>query len=206
MTDHLHETEMAAYIDESASDAVRSTVAAHLAACPMCAAEVRRAVSLAARLSSVPRSIDPPRDPWPEIRGEIQRERRRRAARWMMGSALLAAAAVLLVMSVGRQARNPAPIAAQGSGALAEWRRVEPAYERSESEMAGTIAQGKTELTPTTVAAVQKSLATIDSAIAEARAALDRDPSNEALARLLVSAHERKVDLLARATRAMSGT
>ena len=46
----------------------------------------------------------------------------------------------------------------------------------------------------------ERSLATIDSAIAEARAALAADPANEALVRNLSAHYERKVELLHRAT------
>jgi len=47
---------------------------------------------------------------------------------------------------------------------------------------------------------VERSLATIDTAIAEARVALTSDPGNQALVEILSSNYERKVDLLQRAT------
>jgi hypothetical protein len=49
------------------------------------------------------------------------------------------------------------------------------------------------------VATVERSLRIADSAIAEARDALERDPSNVVLERLFASNYERKIDLLRRA-------
>ena len=56
-------------------------------------------------------------------------------------------------------------------------------------------------LAPETVVAVERSLQTIETAIAEAREALARDPGSETLARLLVAGHDQKVELLRHATR-----
>ena len=55
-------------------------------------------------------------------------------------------------------------------------------------------------LDPATIATVERSLTTIDGAIAEARAALMRDPGNGTLSRLLASSYEQKVTLLRRAS------
>jgi hypothetical protein len=55
-------------------------------------------------------------------------------------------------------------------------------------------------LSPATVRVVERSLATIDTAIAEARAALASDPANRSLVEILSANYERKVELLQRAT------
>ena len=62
------------------------------------------------------------------------------------------------------------------------------------------LDQRRDSLAPSTVATVERSARIADSAIAEARAALEHDPSNRVLADLLVSNYERKLDLLRRAT------
>ena len=64
---------------------------------------------------------------------------------------------------------------------------------------AAFVAQRST-LAPSTVAVVERSLATIDAAIAEARAALVADPANQSLAELLSTTYQHKVELLRRAT------
>ena len=63
------------------------------------------------------------------------------------------------------------------------------------------LAARKHTLAPETIAAVERSLRTIDAALAEAREALARDPASETLARLLVAGHDQKVELLRHATR-----
>jgi CHASE3 domain sensor protein len=55
-------------------------------------------------------------------------------------------------------------------------------------------------LAPSTARTVDRALAVIDSAIAEARAALASDPANAALVDILSTHYERKVELLQRAT------
>ena len=55
-------------------------------------------------------------------------------------------------------------------------------------------------MSPATVRTVERALTVIDSAIAEARAALAADPANAALIDILSAHYERKVDLLQRAT------
>ena len=67
-------------------------------------------------------------------------------------------------------------------------------------ELPRTLDSQRATLAPYTVRVVERSLATIDSAIAEARAALAADPANEALVRILSAHYERKVELLQRAT------
>ena len=77
--------------------------------------------------------------------------------------------------------------------------------QRTESEYSPTIDQLKAvvdaergRLSPETVRTVDRSLAVIDSAIAEARAALIADPQNRMLVDLLSSSYQRKLDLLRR--------
>lgn len=53
-------------------------------------------------------------------------------------------------------------------------------------------------LRPATVAAVEESLRTIDTAIGEARAALEKDPASGAMYELLLGMYRQKLDLLKR--------
>ena len=63
-----------------------------------------------------------------------------------------------------------------------------------------TLDERRDSLAPSTVATVERSLRIADSAIAEARSALEQDPANRVLGELFVSNYERKIDLLRRAT------
>ena len=77
---------------------------------------------------------------------------------------------------------------------------TENGYTRSINALQLALAERRDSLAPSTVATVEHSLRIADSAIAEARAALARDPANAALAALFNSNYERKIDVLRRAT------
>ena len=77
---------------------------------------------------------------------------------------------------------------------------AERGYARSIDALWRTLDERRDSLAPSTVATVERSLRIADSAIAEARSALEHDPANRVLAGLLVSNYERKIDLLRRAT------
>ena len=77
-----------------------------------------------------------------------------------------------------------------------EQREPTPSHTRSRHRFGG---RGDS-LAPSTVATVERSLRIADSAIAEARSALEQDPANRVLGELFVSNYERKIDLLRRAT------
>ena len=78
---------------------------------------------------------------------------------------------------------------------------LEQDYAMVTRDLERELSSRKHTLAPETIAAVERSLRTIDAAIAEARAALARDPASETLARLLVAGHDQKIELLRHATR-----
>jgi RecA/RadA recombinase len=67
-------------------------------------------------------------------------------------------------------------------------------------ELRRALNERRDSLSVSTVATVEQSLRVADSAIAEAREALQRDPANGVLAEIFASNYERKIDLLRRAT------
>ena len=134
----------------------------------------------------------------------------RRAAR---RHARLAAAAVVLVVAssavtatlvrrgnptrgavAARPAAPPARHGAAGAGYASY-----AGYERAARDLAATLDARRAALSPETVAKVEASLRVIDSAIAEARATLARDPGNQALVELLGVTYRQKLDVLHRA-------
>lgn len=80
------------------------------------------------------------------------------------------------------------------------FRVAEDEYVRAIGELRGAVDAQRHLLDPSTVATVERSLAVVDSAIAEARGALLRDPNNTALVDLLSASYQRKLDLLRRAS------
>ncbi|HET6362965.1 MAG TPA: hypothetical protein VFH11_13050, partial [Gemmatimonadota bacterium] len=72
----------------------------------------------------------------------------------------------------------------------------------SQELLAGLEAQ---DLSPETMEIVRRNLEVIDAAIAELEAALERDPGNGELTRMLLATYQRKIDLLEQAARSAEG-
>jgi hypothetical protein len=75
------------------------------------------------------------------------------------------------------------------------------AYAAEAAELEVTLAELRTQLDPATVDVIERSIAAIDQAIADARAALVADPGNPHLDRQLDSTIRKKHDILRRAQR-----
>jgi anti-sigma factor RsiW len=137
---------------------------------------------------------------------------------------LAAAAVAVMTLSAGAAwfAVRPAPERTEVSSTMpsAATPAAEPTGVQSESDVAASfvadVRQGndaaigqlealleeqRGELDPETIAVIEQSLAIIDEAIAEARTALENDPSNPYLYRHLDNTLNKKVELLRRATR-----
>ena len=163
--------------------------------------------------AALPREIAPPPDLWPAIRGELAPRTSRTVhwnPRWRLAAAALLVAAsssILTVFAVRGRDRAPSAAAvAQEEGAPraatglpTHLAVAERGYERNVDALWRTLDERRDSLAPSTVATVERSLRIADSAIAEARSALEHDPSNRVLAELFVSNYERKIDLLRRA-------
>jgi hypothetical protein len=139
--------------------------------------------------------------------------------------ALLATAAVVLIaLSSGVTAlvlRNaggslaavgripiPGPPGSVAPGALlpAGFRQTENEFNRTIEELQLAVDTQRGQLSPETIRTVDRSLAVVDSAIAEARAALLSDPNNQMLVDLLSASYQRKLDLLRRTSELGSRT
>ena len=165
--------------------------------------------------AALPREIAPPPDLWPAIRAELA-PRSARTIRWTTGWRLAAAgllvaasSSILTLFAVRARDHGPVTVAvtpkdsAPMTGATelpAHLIVAERGYARSIDALWRTLDERRDSLAPSTVATVERSLRIADSAIAEARSALEHDPANRVLAELLVSNYERKIDLLRRAT------
>jgi hypothetical protein len=72
----------------------------------------------------------------------------------------------------------------------------ESEYARDVAELRAIVSQRRAELDSTTIAVLEKNLELIDRAIAESRAALERDPASDFLADQLARAMTKKVAIL----------
>lgn len=172
---------------------------AHLEHCPACEAWLAREEPMPAGVPALPRSIEPTADLWPGIRQSIDRPVRSIGRIAMPRWALAAAAVVLVALSSGVTAAllrsgEPVPVAQRGVSAL------EAQYAEVSEDLGRLLEQARTTLPPETMATIERNLAIIDTALAETRQALARNPGNEALGQMVVVAWRQKVDLLRRAT------
>ena len=213
MINHPDDQTLSDLLDDGLDPAARAGVEEHLAACDACFSRLQRLRMLVANASSLPRVMPAPAGEWQRIRARLHGAGAPagRTPWWTQRSALLAAGLALVVASSGvtallvggrrdaavqQTASTPAP--APLTPRLAA---LEHEYATVTRDLERQLAEHKHMLAPETVAAVERSLQTIETAIAEAREALARDPGSETLARLLVAGHDQKVELLRHATR-----
>jgi len=165
--------------------------------------------------AELPRRIEPPRDLWPQVAERISRGKMISAefgaspARpaWRQPAWLAAAAVVLVVLTstvtaVLLRGRPEAASNQTPQGLVADFASVESEYTSAADEILRAVQAGEVQLSPATVAVLQKNLKVIDDAIAESREALAGDPANSALREMVLASYRHKLDLLRRVTAA----
>ena len=211
MTQHLDDQTISDLLDDALDATTRSAAEEHLATCDACFTRVQRMRMLVGNAATLPRAIPAPAGEWPAIRARLSSSAARPSPWWTRRSMLLAAGLALVVASsaitavmvggrrdIAVQSVSPTQTPAALTPRLAA---LEHEYATVTRDLEQELAERKHTLAPETVAAVERSLRTIEGAIAEAREALARDPGSETLARLLVAGHDQKVELLRQATR-----
>lgn len=128
--------------------------------------------------------------------------------RWTLqvaASLVLFAAGTLLVLNMrgpsGSEPRQEitavTPVKATPAQAAAMIATLDQ-YDAAAKDLSAALAAKRSQLRPATVAAVEQSLRTIDTAIGEARAALEKDPASGAVYDLLLGMYRQKIELLKR--------
>ena len=186
------------YVDGTLGVAERAAVEAHLAGCAGCREALAQLRALVAGARGLPQAIEPARDLWASIeRRIVQRATWNLQRLWWRGA--LAAAAVL-VIALGLYRLLP-PSTALYRPAGEGWVAVQADLDRASDELSRILAVERERLRPETVALLERNLAVIDTAIAESRAALARDPASAELRRFFAAAARQKVELLRWAAR-----
>lgn len=222
MTNHLTWETLNDLVDGVLGSAPAQSAESHARECRTCAtalAELRATVEGA---QTLPGSIDPPDELWADVRATIEAgkvahlpagTRRAPPRGWLVTPGKLAAAAVVLMAATasltGIVMRSPAAssIVASGTDPIAvsvSWQTSEKAFQASVLELREQLDVLHDHLAPETVVKVERALATIDLAIAEAREALLHDPANAALSEMLASNYRQKIELLRRVTQLAS--
>lgn len=214
VVDHV----MDEYVDGRLAPKTSAAVDRHLVVCPACrelAVDLRR---LLAATRDLPSEVEPPRELWERIAGELGTRRTGRlltgrfgalTGGWM-GGMLAAAAAVALVVAtvvVVRQGTGPDESArwrGEWSGhavpaALAE-AGLDDELVRVRHELRDALEARRKSLAPETAAVIDENLAIIEWALAEIEQALEADPANRQLVRLFVATYQQEVDLLTQVT------
>lgn len=112
--------------------------------------------------------------------------------------ARLASRRAMLAAGGGRGAAASAVRLASRPGSASAVMRTEaePVYDREIMRLRAIVRERRAQLDPATVAVLERSIAVIDSAIAQSRAALARDSASAFLATQLNRSLEKKVELL----------
>jgi anti-sigma factor RsiW len=210
------------YIDGELNGDERARLEAHLPACDECRAAVADLRAVVLRASTLEPAA-PARDLWPAIRDRIGGDVRvlplpaaapaSRTRRFALSLPQLAAAAAVVAFVSGgavwlglraTATAEPAFVVAppldaapaESTSAHFAGREYDVAIDQLERELVTTREQ----LDPSTVAVIERNLAVIDAAIAEARQALTDDPANPYLNRHLDNTLMKKIEVLRRVT------
>jgi anti-sigma factor RsiW len=196
------------YVDGECPAAELHEIELHLASCASCREEERALRSLLREAAALPKVAHPERDLWPEIAAEIKTRPRLLAfpSRPAIGIGLAAAAALLLAFVMLRDDSGPGsgPVVPSAQPTFvaaspeATLREAEGDYERATQALLATLEEHRDQLAPETLKSVGANLAVIDEALKEVRAALEKDPGNPELTRMLAATHRKKVDVLQR--------
>ena len=166
------------YIDGELSAEEAQALESHLEKCAACRATLEELRGVVARLSADPvtASDQPTLGEWLTIRSELRMRRRR----WVIPTAVAAAgvAASIIVITTngllplrGTEESGPARVSAPTAGPTG--------YREATQDLEAILRENRSRMNPQTLQAVDASLATLDSAIAQARQAQIAEPAND---------------------------
>lgn len=199
------------YLDGELDNSERVALEAHLATCGHCVAtlaELRQVVARAKTLEDRP----PQRDLWLNISSNIRRSvvagrpasrPSRRRFSFSVPQLLAASIALALLSGGGVWMSLNSGTVTQPSQALRPGTPITPVTwvsrtDGAVAELQEALTRNESRLDTATARVVRENLAVIDKAIAEARAALQRDPGSQYLNLHLADTMRRKVELLRR--------
>lgn len=215
--------QLSGYVDRDLNAARAAEVRAHLLSCNACRS-IADDIGLVRDAARALGPIDPPPHVWLEIAGRVRIEsgspetsspirlvavpERSRSDRWQwLGLAAALLLTTLAVYSIAKpDSTAPVSVITDTTGNAAEvptvetveetMKRAEAEYEKAIAQLEQLVKSGDASVSPASVATLQRSLTTIDSAIAETRAALTDNPDSQPARTSLFEALRNKVNLL----------
>ena len=172
----------------------------HLESCSSCRTTVSELKAVVARARSL-EDLPPSHDLWPAVARSAKRPSRRVSISFVeliAASLFIAFISGLTVWVVTGRDREVAPGAAASptGGAIVPVSTGGATYDRAVADLLQALDEGRKQLSPRTIDVMERSLTTVDRAIAEASAALDQDPGNVFLSLHLARERQRKLALL----------
>jgi anti-sigma factor RsiW len=226
MSDRFTE-QLSPYLDGELDDLARARLETHLAECLDC---TRTLAEVRAILAAAPDYVgrEPSRDLWQEIvarLGEAEviplppnRPTALPPSRHRFGWRELIAASIVMAavgggsvwFALSRPAADvetavvspAAPLSPAAGGTAVGF--AEQEYDAAVRDLEQVLEAGRDRLDSATVRTIEQSIVRIDAAIAEARAAIQRDPSSSYLSRQIAANMRRKLNLLRVATQAIA--
>lgn len=213
------------HVDEQLSRPDAERVRSHLTTCADCRNDERELRALLSDTAALPAEIEPHRDLWSGISDRIEGRGSSRSnpdTGW--GRALLAASIVIALLGIGYLATRPGDLPADTradlpnttpageagpqaavdtvarptDGPLRATLIAESALEEAKFDLRQALDEQRASLAPETREMVDRNLLIIEEAIDEIRVALEQDPANPELGRMLIAAHHQEVQLLQR--------
>ncbi len=173
---------------------------------------------LLAEAAEIPRSIEPPRDLWPEIAGRLVERRpaavlagtwRRWAYQAVAAILFMALGALLALVLRPATASSPEATTAQlspgevlpaSATGASEFAKVEAEYLRAKDQLWLLALSRRDDLSPVAMRVVERNLRIIEAAIRDLRGVLDSDPENRQIEGLLLAKHRQGIEILQRLT------
>lgn len=214
------------YVDGELTAIESAAVEAHVARCAECRTVVEHLRGLVAAAGALPGTL-PAADLWPGIQSRLAAEAdvvrvepvEHTQRRWRVTFTVpqLAAAAVLLMLLSGGIVFLVRPASAPAESRIADAvpplpdgivpaRLADASFDNAVADLERILTAGRDRLDPETVRVLEQNLTVIDAAIEQSRQALEADPANAFLNSHLVSARQRKIALLRRATALTTGS
>lgn len=178
----------------------------HLEGCESCTRTFEELNGLAAETQRLPAALEPDRDLWPGIRARIKDEVDVVPAPGgvlFTGNAMrfaLAASAVLAVafglLALARYSPEPSePVTVN------EYESIEQDYRNAKATLLDTLRSPDSNVSEETLATIEESLEVIGKAVADIRLALEENPNNPHLERMLLATYNAEINLLHQAVR-----